>query len=383
MRAAELKDRIAALARPEVLQLPRYETGPADETSPPRGGIGRLIRLATNESPVGASPLALRALHDACITTSAYPDPASLALRREIAAHIDLSPDRIAVGNGSENLIETLCQVFLRPNEDVVTSCPSFGLHVIYPLMMGARVRKICVNTALEFDPSAWEDAVRSAPKLVLLSNPSNPVGCILNRDGFDRLLRAMRASTLLVVDEAYHEYATSNSEYPDTLHTLAAHTGPWIVLRTFSKAYGLAGLRVGYAIASDAMIVDLLDRVRTPYNVNRGAQEAAIASLQDSQHVAMGVALVTSERQRLAEQLHASGFAVAPSQANFLFVDTHADSLSITHRLLDHGILVKPWREPGFEHFIRVTIGTAENNNRFMTALRACASAASQEYSR
>jgi histidinol-phosphate aminotransferase len=278
---------------------------------------------------------------------------------------------QVVVGNGSENLLEQLCQAFLQRGDRVVTLLPSFGLHEIYPRMMGARVQMLPVTPALEFDVEAWVAALAQgpAPKLAMLSNPSNPVGCMLDAAAFRRIVQATPQETLLVIDEAYYEYALHTPGFPDALSELRAQERPWIVLRTFSKAWGLAGLRVGYGIASDERLVQMLDRVRTPFNVNLAAQTAALAAWNDAAYMERCVRDTVAQRAWLAAQLRGMGVVVAPSAANFLFLNLQRPNGPVAEALLARGVVVKPWKETGYESFIRVSIASVEDNALFLDA--------------
>ena len=173
------------------------------------------------------------------------------------------------------------------------------------------------------------------------------------------------------MIDEAYFEYCRNNPDYPDSQRVLAAQSRPWIVLRTFSKAYGLAGLRVGYGLASHPELVNLLNRVRTPFNINRSAQAAAVVALGDQQHVNDSIALVSAQRDMMSAQLTALGFRVAPSCANFLFFDCGQPAAELAQRLLCDGVIIKPWREKGYEHWIRVSVGNEQDNQQFIRSLK------------
>ena len=364
---------ILALARPEVAPLPVYNAGLSSDAVRARYGVTDIARLASNENPYGASPAVGRALAGLAEQVAWYPDAACTALRSAIAAGSGAQPGEIVVGNGSEDILQMLCQAFLSPGDRVLTLLPSFGLHEIYPRMMGATVEMLPVTQALAFDVDAWCAAVATGPKLVLLPNPSNPVGCMLDAAGFARLVAAVPAGTLLVVDEAYVEYARLSPGFPDALAVLRAQARPWIVLRTFSKAWGLAGLRVGYGIASDAALVQMLDRVRTPFNVNAAAQAAALAAWGDAAHMAQAVARTVAERRVLEQQLHGLGIAGlrwAASATNFLFVDLGRPAGPVADALLARGIIVKPWKEAGWTHYLRVTVGLPADNTRFVQAL-------------
>ncbi|MGY2292734.1 histidinol-phosphate transaminase [Pseudomonas sp. SDO528_S397] len=356
---------LQALIRPCVRDLPLYDPGadPHSLTAP------TIAKLSNCENPLGVSPAAAQVI--AASTGDGlqrYPDPSGKALRRVVAERLDVDPARIILGNGSENILELLCLAFLDPGDRVVTQQPCFGLHDIFPRMMGARVDKVPAHADFSFNPHAWKAALASPAKLLMVSTPSNPVGNALSTQALEALVTFARPDTLLVIDEAYYEFANNPA---DALAILSAQARPWIVLRTFSKAYGLAGLRVGYGIASHPDLIDALHRVRTPYNVNQLAQDAAIAAWHDHEHLARSQAFVGSERQRLSTALQGAGFGVVPSQANFLFVDTGCNGLAIVNALLADGVIVKAWDDPACATFIRVSLGTQAQNDQFFASLQ------------
>jgi histidinol-phosphate aminotransferase len=205
---------------------------------------------------------------------------------------------------------------------------------------------------------------------MIMFSNPSNPVGVSMTADDMCRLVEAIPDTCMLVFDEAYFDYGAVDSTYPPFLKMLEPSHVPWMVLRTFSKAYGLAGLRVGYAVASDASLISLMDRVRGPFNVNRLAQVAAIAALEDVDYVRECIAQTTAERARVAGKLRDLGYQPAPSLANFLFFHARENASELAKRLFPYGVIVKPWREPGFTEHVRVSIGSPKHNDQFLAAL-------------
>lgn len=364
---------LTRLARVEVRDLPAYNAGLSSELVRQRYGVTRVARLASNENPFGPSPDVAKALQELAFSASLYPDANCRALRGAIALHTGTQADRVVIGNGSENLLEVLCQAFLSRGDRVVTLLPSFGLHEIYPRMMGATVQMVPVTSDMEFDVDAWCTALTNGPqtpKMVILSNPSNPVGCMLDSHAFRRIVQATPAETLLIIDEAYYEYARMTPGFPDALAELRDQARPWIVLRTFSKAWGLAGLRVGYGIASDPKLVEMLDRVRTPFNVNAAAQSAALAAWADPAHMHQCVLSTVAMRDALAEQLRGIGVRVAPSATNFLFLNVMRPNAPVAEALLKCGVIVKPWKESGYENFIRVSIGNADDNALFLSSL-------------
>ncbi|QCR38844.1 histidinol-phosphate transaminase [Nissabacter sp. SGAir0207] len=366
------QNQIEKLARTEARQLAVYNAGLSDEAVRATYRVDHIARLASNENPLGASPAVADALAAAQTSTAIYPDSASLALRQALAVKTGAGVDALVVGNGSEELLKLLCLAFINPGDRVVTLLPSFGLHQIYPQMMGGQVDLVAVTPEMTFDLPAWQAALSQPAKMVILSNPSNPVGCTLSAAAFQSLIASAPEECLLVIDEAYFEYCRHLPDYPDSLALLAAQSRPWIVLRTFSKAYGLAGLRVGYGIASDPALVEVINRVRTPFNINRSAQAAALAALADDAHVSASVALVAAQRQAMHDALTALGYQVAPSEANFLFFRIHGDSKAFANALLARGIIVKPWLEPHYTDWVRVSVGSVEDNARFLAAVRA-----------
>jgi histidinol-phosphate aminotransferase len=359
-----------SLVRREVAGLPAYDPGADPDEVARASGVTRVIKLSNNENPFGASPAVAAAVHRRLATTTRYPDPTAKRLAEAIGRTLTVPAERIVLGNGSENILERLCQAVLDPGDLVVTQAPGFSLHEIFPRMMGARVEKVPVTGEFRFDATAWQHALAAAPKLVFLANPCNPTGVMLTGAELDCIVAATPPSALLVLDEAYCEFARPNSAYPDGLEVLRDHNRPWIVLRTFSKAYGLAGFRVGYGIASSATLIQALDRVRTPYNVNQLAQDAAVAALGDQAHLAETVRRTIAEIARLARRLRDAGLRVAPSSANFLFIDTAGDADEVVRQLHRTGIIVKAWREPGYQTFIRASLSTPEENDLFVHRL-------------
>ena len=366
-------EQIFGIARPEVGGLPAYNAGLSSDLVRQRYGVDHIARLGSNENPSGPSRAVVLALSGLAQSAGRYPDANCLALRAAIAGRTGVQQSEVVVGNGSENLLELLCLAFLSRGDRVVTLRPSFGLHEIFPRMMGAQVDMVPVTPAMEFDVTAWCAALAGGPrpaKLAILSNPSNPVGCMLDAAAFDRIVRAAPAETLLVIDEAYYEYASQSPGFADALARLRQTDRHWIVLRTFSKAWGLAGLRVGYGLASHAGLVQMLDRVRTPFNVNMAAQMAALAAWGDPDHMMTSVRHTVAQRDLMAIQLGALGVTVAPSAANFLFLDLHRPNGQVAEALLSQGIIIKPWKETGYETFIRVSVGIEADNQRFIAAL-------------
>ncbi|KJK46058.1 histidinol-phosphate transaminase [Streptomyces sp. NRRL F-4428] len=360
-----------SLIRREVAGLPRYDPGADPDEVAALSGSGRVIKLSNNENPFGVSPAVSEAVRKALADgVSRYPDPAGRRLAEAIGRSLDVPADRVVLGNGSENILELLCRAVLDLGDLVVTQAPGFSLHETFPRIMGARVHKVPATAEFGFDADAWRDALAASPKLVFLANPCNPTGAMLDAGELEQVVAALPESALLVLDEAYGEFARSRPGYPDGLEALRGLDRPWIVLRTFSKAYGLAGVRVGYGIASDEALIQALDRVRTPYNVNHPAQEAAIAALGDHAHLADTVRRTALEIARVTDRLSEAGLSVVPSSTNFLFIDTGHPADHVARELHRAGVIVKAWREPGYETYIRASLSTPGDNDVFVRCL-------------
>ncbi|MBT9246366.1 histidinol-phosphate transaminase (plasmid) [Gemmobacter fulvus] len=357
----------ALKVNPCVAALPPYNAGMSLTRARALSGRDDLARLASNENADGCSPAVLAALADGGFEPWRYADPACTALREALADRIGVAAEVIVVGNGSEEMIAAISRAVLVAGTQVVTVVPSFGLHEIEPLAAGASVLKVPMTAAAGFDLTALEAAIAAGPRVVFLSSPWNPVGPALDRPALQRLIDAVPPGTLFVLDEAYFEF----SDAPDGIAMLRDSGIAHVVLRTFSKAYGLAGLRVGYAVCSDPELARVIAAAKTPFNVNGAAQRAAIAALADEAWMKASVAGIRAERDRVAAGLAALGLHAAPSQTNFLFFDTGRDSAEVAAALLLEGIIVKPWREKGYESWLRATIGTPAENDRLMVALR------------
>ena len=356
--------------RPEIRNLPLYNAGLSGEYVRNKYGVDRIAKLGSNENPYGPSPAVYEAVSTCAGDAGLYPYSACDELRTVLAERFAVSPDRLCFGNGSEDIIAVASHTFLSPRDHVVTISPAFGLHVIHPQSLGAQVDQIPLKADYTLDSDAFRAAITPQTRMVVLSNPSNPVGSSISGSDMQSLLERVSDSTLILFDEAYFEYAATDRAYPDFLDMLMNSGRTWLILRTFSKAYGLAGLRAGFGIASSAVLTDLMNRVRSPFNVNRLAQIAAMAALQETEYMQDCVSRTVRERERVRLALVGRGHTVAPSAANFLFFDAQEDASALAERLLFDGVIVKAWRETRFREHLRVTIGTPEQNDHFLESL-------------
>lgn len=350
-----------------VERLTPYSPGKPVEELERELGIRNAIKLASNESPVGPSPKAVAAIRELTAGAHRYPDAAAWALRSDLAAHHDVDRDAIVVGNGSNELIDLICRTYASPADHAVIGAPSF---VCYQL--GLTAANVPFDVAPLRDNLYWDiDAmlarVRPETRLLFLANPNNPTGTHVGRVELERLLRELPPTVLAVIDEAYVQFADA-PDYVSALE-LRGVRERLMVLRTFSKAYGLAAMRVGYAIAPPAL-VGYLNRTRAPFNVGSLGQVAARAALTDQDHVAHYVAMNAEERARVTQELEGLGLDVAPSQANFVLANFRRPGKEVFERLLRMGVIIRPMPAP-IDTWLRITVGLPEENDRLIGAVR------------
>ena len=360
--------------RPELAALAPYNAGLTLAEVAARPGVTRVAKLGSNENPHGAGPAVGQALRAAIGDIGQYPDPVGRALAADLAELHALRPEQFTLGNGSEDLLAVLARTVLRPGDEVVTLFPSFPLHEDYALAMGATVTRIGLTPEGRIDLAALLAAVARPVRLVLFANPMNPAGVWLSPEQMAGVLASVHPEAITCIDEAYHEYAQVPVEgqpgYASAEALIGSHPGPLLILRTFSKAWGLAGLRIGYGFTNSLELKRGLDLARTPFNANTMAQVAARAALAHRAPMEAAVALAAAERGRLADALRAMGLRVLPSRGNFLFVDAGQPSSLLAARLLDRGVIVKPWRQPGYETWFRVSTGAPQDGDQFLDAL-------------
>lgn len=357
------------LIRPDVAALPDYNAGLALDRFRAVYGIEARAKLDSNESPLGPSPAAVEAIRQAAAGIGRYPDARDQALRESIAAANGTDPDVVILGNGSEDLINAIFRAVLRSGDEVVTICPSFGLHEFGAQAVGAVVHKIAFQPDWSFPVDGMLRATGANTRVLIFSSPSNPAGPAITRDEFARLIAGVPGHVLVVFDEAYREYLASGAVF-DAQSMMRDAGLSWISLRTFSKAYGLAGARVGYGICSDPALTRALRKTRNPFAVNALAGAAALEALRDADHLDRNVGLTIAERERVAQALRGAGYEIAPSEGNFLFFRTPGKAADFAEALRRQGVLIKAWLEEPFLDWARVTIAVADENDAFLTAV-------------
>ena len=354
-----------------ITALKPYHPGkPIEEVKRELGLTGEIVKLASNENPLGPSPRALAALRDALPGLALYPDGGCHDLRAAVAARLGVPGDWLVFGNGSDEVIHLIGLTFLQPGDEVVVGEPTFVLYEAAATLNGARAVKVpLTRPGLVHDTEAMADAFSDRTRLVFIANPHNPTGTVVSRRDVDALLERLPPRALLVLDEAYVEYVDA-PDFPHALDYIRAGA-PVVGLRTFSKMYGLAGLRVGYGVA-DPEIIRLLNQPRSPFNVNLAAQIAATAAVEDDAFVAETRRVNADGMRALTDAFARLDLPCIPSQANFLLVDTRRPCRPVFDALLRRGVIVRTGDIFGLPTWLRVTVGTPAQNARFLEALGA-----------
>jgi histidinol-phosphate aminotransferase len=358
--------KLEGLTKPWIASLQPYPPGKPIEELEREYGVHDSVKLASNENSLGPSPRAVEAMRQALGGVHMYPDAGCFALRRVLAGKLGVAGDALLFGNGSNEIIDLAVRTFVHAGDDAVVADQAF---VIYRMAVQAQGGRSVVVPLGEHthDLEAIAAAVTPRTKMVLLANPNNPTGTFFGRQEWKAFLASLRDDVVVMMDEAYSEYV-EDPEYPNALEELAGGH-PLIVLRTFSKIYGLAGLRIGYGVA-DPRLVGLMNRLRAPFNVNSLAQVAAIAALDDPQHLDDTRAMNRAGMGYLEEELRRLGLEFVPSVANFLLVRV-GDVADVYEQLLRRGVIVRPVGVYGYPEHVRITIGTRPQNERLVAALR------------
>ncbi|MDD5730470.1 MAG: histidinol-phosphate transaminase [Candidatus Omnitrophica bacterium] len=354
------------LARKNILNITPYKAGKPIEETKRELGLKEIIKLASNENPLGPSPKAVAAIKKNLGLINRYPDSQGFYLKKTIAAQIKARPENIVLANGSDEAIDTIIKTFAEEDENIVTADTTFLEYEIISKVNGRKVATAPLKN-FKFDLAAIAGKINSKTKLVFIANPNNPTGTYVNRKELESFLKRMPKGAILVLDEAYDAFIDVK-DYPNGLDYINKNNV--IVLKTFSKAYGLAGLRIGYAAAS-AELASCMEKARQPFNVNLLAQAAAAAALSDKKFLRNTRGLVLKEKYLLYSRLQQLGLAFVPSVANFILIDTSRDGVKVFKAMLKEGVIVRDMQQYGLKNFIRVTIGKPEENRKFIKALK------------
>lgn len=350
-----------------ILKIEPYRPGKPIEEVQRELGLKDIVKLASNESPYGPSPKVVRTIEKAAWKINRYPEGSCFYLRQELARRLKVPGDQLVFGNGSDEIIVLAIRAFVNEGDEVVIARPSFLVYEIASRVEGAVVKSIPLKD-FHYDLDGMIKAVTRKTKIIFLGNPDNPAGTYVTEGQLKSFLKNLRRDILVFIDEAYYEYVSAK-DYPDTIKLLKSYKNI-IVTRTFSKMYGLAGLRVGYGIARREMI-DILNRIREPFNVNSLAQAAAVACLKDQGYYRDIAKRINRQRQFLYQQFDKMGLVFKETTTNFVLVDVKRKSSQVSQRLLKKGIIVRDMGFWGLNTFIRVTIGTEKENRRFLKAFQ------------
>ncbi|MFI5048196.1 MAG: histidinol-phosphate transaminase [Acidimicrobiia bacterium] len=342
--------------------IPRYVPGKSAESVAAEHELAEAVKLASNEAPFGPLPAAIEAAAAAMTTANRYPDNGAVALVEALAASNGVGPEQVLVGNGSVQLCQHLFLTTIEPGDEAVFGWPSFEAYPIQAQQADASMVRVPLRDHT-YDLPAMAAAISDRTRLVFVCTPNNPTGTVVTRAAVEEFLAAVPSDCLVVFDEAYREFVT-DPDTPDGLDLVASHRNV-LVLRTFSKAYGLAALRVGYAIAQPE-VIDALRKLHVPFEVNAVAQAAALASLAAEAEMRARVAVVIAERDRMYDALVARGMPVVPSQANFLWLDAPDTAVELAFHGERNGVVMRSFADIG----ARVTVGTAEENERVLAVL-------------
>ncbi|NLO20415.1 MAG: histidinol-phosphate transaminase [Syntrophomonadaceae bacterium] len=362
-----MQDFIKRQARPQIFNLKPYTPGKPVEEVKRELGIEDIIKMASNENPLGPSPLAVQALKESLDSIHVYPDGNCFYLKHKLAEFLDIQTNQLLLGNGSDELLKLLVETFVNPQDEVIFASPTFSEYEFTATIMGAK----CIAVPLlnfKHDLTAMLDAIREQTKIIYLCNPNNPTGTIVSRAEMDGFMAQVPGDVLVVFDEAYFEYVES-PDFAQGMDYLQDYSNV-IVSRTFSKIYGLAGLRIGYMVAHPE-IVAAVERITEPFNVNLLAQVGALAALDDSKHLSASQTVNREGKVYLYRQLEQMGLKYVPTEANFIFLDTGQDCQPVFRELLSRGVIVRTGDNFGFPTYIRVTIGNPEQNQRFIKTLQ------------
>lgn len=364
-------NRFEDLAAPGVRSLRPYQPGKPIEELQREYGVSDIIKLASNENPLGPSKKVLEFISAESNEIARYPDGYGFNLKQLLSRKHSISMDRITLGNGSSDPLEFVVRVFVQPGDEVLFSEHAFAM---YPIVTQAANATAVVAPAKEWghDLEAMATRISERTRVIFIANPNNPTGTWLKQKELEAFFTHVPESIIVVVDEAYFEYAIDPAlgadDYPDASQLLNRYPN-LVVTRTFSKAYGLAGLRVGYSL-SHPDIANLLNRIRPPFNLNSLALAAACAGLEDTDHVDRAVSLNAQEMARLTESFGQMGLEYIPSVGNFVSVDVGSNAAAVYDALLYEGVIVRPVANYGMPRHLRVTLGLPEENSRFLDAL-------------
>ncbi len=358
---------IASIVQPHLAQLTPYQAGKPLEELARELGLTDAIKLASNENPLGPSPRAVEAIKADLASLHRYPDSHAYYLKEDLSRHLGLQPSQLILGNGSDEVLDLLVRALVPPGGEVISTNHTFLMYGLLTKAVGGVFRPVPLKD-LAVDLKAVLQAVSDNTRLILLNSPNNPTGTVFSRRAWEGFLNSLPATVTVVLDEAYIDFAND----PDIPHSLeyVSEQRPLVGLRTFSKAYGLAGLRIGYGFGPSELM-DYLNRLRLPFNINRLAQVGARAALTDADFLERTRELVLTGRAYLEAGLTQLGLTFVPSQANFILVSLGRAGQAVYQDMLKEGVIIRAMDSYGFPEHIRVNVGLPQENERFLAALK------------
>lgn len=356
-----------SLFRKELAQFHPYVPGKPIEEVKREYGLTEIEKLASNENQLGPSPKAIEAVAKAIKELNFYPEATAIDLKKDLSAYLGVQPENLVIGNGGEELLSIIAQTFINEGDEVVVASPTFGIYSTTTSLLGARVVTVPFKDK-NYDIDGFLQAINDKTKLVYICNPNNPTGSIIAKEDMDKLFQNIPDDVVIILDEAYYEYAAENSEYTDGLDYLNKRENT-VLLRTFSKIYGIAGLRIGYLITSEK-IASEMNKAKLTFNVNRLAQEAARGALKDVEHREKTLQNNRNSLKMMEKFFDQMGFDYFKSYANYIFVDVKKHSKTIFEGLMKEGIIVRPGYFWGWDNWIRVSSGTLEQTKKFTSTL-------------
>lgn len=355
-------------AKKNLASVKNYQPGKPIEEVEREYGIHNAIKMASNENPLGPSPKAVAAIKKVLNKIHRYPDGGSFYLREKISKKLKVEPENLLFGNGSDEILVMAVRAFVSEGDEILISDPTFLIYEIAATVENGTIIKVPMKNFC-YDLEGFAKKISSKTKIIFIANPDNPVGTYVTQKNLENFLKIVPSHVVVVLDEAYYEFGAAKKDYPNALPFLKKYSN-LIIARTFSKAYGLAGLRIGYGVMSPDL-VETLNKVREPFNVNLLAQAAAIAALDDAVFLKKSVSVVSEGRRYLEIEFAKMKLAVVPTVTNFMLVDLETDANAVYEKLLRKGIIVRSMRAWGLQTFIRVTIGKKEENKRFIQTLK------------
>lgn len=356
------------IVRANILNVKPYVPGKPIEEVERELGLKDVIKLASNESCLGPSPKAVAAIKRSLKSINRYPDSSSFYLKKKVAKLLGVGEDNVIFGNGSDEVICLAIKTFVNPGDEVIIARPTFLIYEIASQLHNAEIKLVGLTKDFKYDLKSMRAAITEKTKIIFIANPDNPTGTYVTKNELDEFFKGLPENIIVFLDEAYYEFANSAArDYPNGLDYLK-RPGV-IVARSFSKAYGLAGLRIGYGVSS-ATVINYMERAREPFNVNLLAQVGALAALDDKKFLKRELKHVAREKKFLYSAFREMKISYVPSATNFILVDVRRDCKEVFNKLLKEGVIVRDMKAWGLDSYIRLTIGTRRENIKFIKSL-------------